>query len=638
MAAPLPAEELTLNLENVELKNLVTTVSEVTGKNFIVDPRVKGKVTVIASKPMDKAELYEVFLSILEVHGFATVPAGEVIKIVPDANAKQSNTPFATSEDPGGGDQVVTRILQVDNVAAAQLVPLLRPLIPQQGHLAAYAPTNVLIVSDRASNINRLVEIIQRIDQVSDSTIEVIPLKHASASEVVRILTALTKQPAAAGQAPASSNVIVADERTNSVLLGGDTGPRLRMRAIIAHLDTPLESTGNTQVIYLRYAKASELKDVLTNVSDSIKEDQGGAKAAAPAGAKGGVSIQADDATNALVITAPPDIMSSLESVIRKLDIRRAQVLVEAVIVEVSDTSTLDFGIQWSTRPTLNDRTNGFLGVGLPGSDALSGTVGGIGSGLPAGVTLGYLRYGDLRLLIRALEADTSSNLLSTPNLVTMDNEEAEITVGQNLPFVTGSYTNDGNNNTNPFQTIERQDVGISLKVTPQINEGDAVRLTIHQEVSDVDTTSNLGPTTNKRSINTTVLVDDGAVLVLGGLISDESDKGADKVPGFGDVPLLGRLFSSSGDTKRRRNLMVFLKPTILRDNLGNALVTGSKYNYLRSLQDALDEGGKRDQPLLPSLENFQNQPFESARQSDMAERAAASKREEAPRDPWTTW
>jgi len=324
---PLFAQTITLNLKDADINALIGTVAEVTGKNFIVDPRVKGKVTVISSRAMDSDEVYQVFLSILKVHGFAAVPSGSVIKVLPDVSAKQDSIPSVGDDAPGRGDEMVTRVVQVDNVAAAQLVPILRPLVPQQGHLAAYPSTNVLIMSDRAENVSRLVDIIRRIDKVSDSEIEVIRLEYASAAEVVRILNAISRGAQAKGKGqPVGTETLVADERTNSVLLGGDRSSRLRLRAIISHLDTPLERGGNTKVIYLKYAKAIDLVEVLTGVGESQAEEIKG-KPAAAASAKGKqLDIQADEATNSLVITAPPALMRSLETVIRQLDIRRSQV------------------------------------------------------------------------------------------------------------------------------------------------------------------------------------------------------------------------------------------------------------------------------------------------------------------------
>ncbi len=347
LSLPLHAETVTLNLNDADIGALISTVSAVTDRNFIVDPRVKGKVTVISSRPMNSEEVYQVFLSILKVHGFAAVPSGEVIKIVPDVNAKQDGIPTVTDRSPGQGDEMVTRVVQVDNVTAAQLVPILRPLIPQQGHLAAYPATNVLIISDRARNVERLVSIIRRIDQVSDSEIEIIPLQHASATEVVRVLTSLNRVAGVKAKSPgaaAGGQVLVADERTNSVLLGGDRATRLRMRALISHLDTPLDSGGNTDVVYLHYAVAADLVGTLMGVG---KLEERGAQQGKASASRNSFDIQADEATNALVITAPPDIMRTLRRVISQLDIRRAQVLVEAIIAEVTEDTARELGVQW---------------------------------------------------------------------------------------------------------------------------------------------------------------------------------------------------------------------------------------------------------------------------------------------------
>ena len=492
-AAPLFAQTITLNLKDADINALIGTVAEVTGKNFIVDPRVKGKVTVISSRPMNADEVYQVFLSILKVHGFAAVPSGSVVKIVPDVTAKQEGIPNATAREPGSGDEMVTRVIQVDHVAAAQLVPILRPLVPQQGHLAAYPETNVLIISDRAENVSRLVSIIQRIDKVSDSEIEVIRLEHASAAEVVRILNAISRSSAAPGKAPGATEALVADERTNSVLLGGDRAERLRLRAIISHLDTPLESEGNTKVIYLKYAKAPDLVETLTGVGKSQTEE---AKKGTPAASsEKQLDIHADEATNSLVITAPPSLMRSLESVIRQLDIRRAQVLVDAIIAEVGENKARQLGIQWAVFD-LSGQTapvggTNFTNVGTNLVDIAQGIIDRSLVGLTPGLSFGVGKLGNdgvnFAAVMQALASDGDSNILSTPSLLTLDNEEAEIVVGQNVPFVTGSFTNTGaggGGSVNPFQTIQREDVGITLKIKPQINEGDAVVMQIEQEVS----------------------------------------------------------------------------------------------------------------------------------------------------------
>jgi general secretion pathway protein D len=619
------AENVTLNLKDADISALISTVAEVSDKNFIIDPRVKGKVTVISSRPMDSDEVYQVFLSILKVHGFAAVPSGEVIKIVPDVNAKQDGIPTANDSAPGRGDEMVTRVVQVDNVAAAQLVPILRPLVPQQGHLAAYPATNVLIISDRANNVERLLTIIRRIDQVSDSEIEVITLQYASAVEVVRVLTSLKRAaPAAKGAAAAGGQVLVADERTNSVLLSGDRASRLRMRAIISHLDTPLDTGGNTDVIYLRYATAADIVDTLLGVGkiEEKEAQQGKGKATTP---KGAFDIQADEATNALVITAPPDIMRTLKHVISQLDIRRAQVLVEAVIAEVSEDTARELGVQWAFSGADNNSgpvgAVNFTNSGSVISDIINGAAdvadGGSFPSIIDNALLGFASSsGSFNYLavMNLLASDANTNILSTPTLVTLDNEEAEIVIGENVPFVTGSFSSTGANDgaTNPFQTIQREDVGLTLKIKPQINEGDALRLEIEQEVSNIaDSVAGAADiVTNKRSIKTNVMVDDGQVVVLGGLIEEKIGESIQKIPFLGDIPFLGALFRSKTSDVTKTNLMVFIHPVILRDAALTQSYTNSKYNYIRALQMGQDEDGVnmlpgKGHPALPLMEEF---------------------------------
>lgn len=626
-APPSRAQSVTLNLKDADITALISTVSKITGKNFVVDPRVKGNVTVVSARPLDADEVYEVFLSILEVHGFAAIPADKVIKIVPDVKAKQGGVPMPPSLRGLPDDEVVTRVIQVENVEAAQLVPILRPLVPQQGHLAAYPPSNMLIISDRAGNTARLAEIIGRIDQESDSEVELIPLQHASAAEVVRIVEALQQQEA---KAQAGRLVrIVADERTNSVLLSGERSDRLRLRALITHMDTPLERGGNTRVLYLRYAKAKDLMGVLEGVVKSLQPTE--KAAAAPT-----VSIQADEGSNALVITAPPDIFRSLQTVISQLDVRRAQVMVEAVIAEVSLDVTRELGVQWIVDGTPgNDGAVGIINFG--GAASLGGVAAAIDTGnlagLPEGALIGGGRFDDpdlnFAVLIRALSNDADTNILSTPSLMTLDNQEAEIVVGQNVPFVTGEFTTTGTAATtttavNPFRTIQRQDVGLTLKVRPQINEGNAVKLEVEQEVSSLSP-STAGASdliTNKRSIKTTVMVEDGHIVVLGGLIDEDLKQTHQKVPGLGDVPGLGRLFRYDRTTKVKRNLLVFLRPVIVRDAATMAQTSGSKYSYLRAKQLEARRRGvfhlpDEEAPVLPESYLDLPPPFDDEDPSD---------------------
>ncbi|MET0065187.1 MAG: type II secretion system secretin GspD [Candidatus Thiodiazotropha sp.] len=628
VATNLLAEQITLNLNNADIEALIKTVSEHTGKNFVIDPRVKGKVTVISAHPMDSDEFYEVFLSILEVHGFSTIPSGDVIKIVPDVKAKQGGIPTIDAPGELPGDQIVTRIIQVKNVASAQLVPILRPLIPQEGHLAAYPDTNVLIVSDRRRNVDRVMKIIEQIDTVSDSSIEVVTLQHASAAEVVRILESLDPPSKAAGGT--NSTKLVADERTNSVLISGDPTARLRARVVIEHLDTPFDNEGNAQVVYLKYANAVDLVNVLTGVGENIDETASGAAGTAAKGKpKQPVNIQADEAANALIITAPPDVFRSLQAIIRKLDIRRAQVLVEAIIAEVSYDKAKKLGVQWVVDGT-PDGTGpvGVINLGTPSITDVANTYLGTGAvALGAGTSIGLGRFDSDRInfaaLIQALESDTSSNILSTPSLTTLDNQEAEIVIGQNVPFITGSYTDSGgtSSSVNPFQTVQREDVGLTLKVKPQINEGNSIQLEIEQEISSIDKAASLGTSdivTKKRTIKTVVMVEDGKTIVLGGLLQEDLQQTEDKVPLLGDIPLLGALFRANTTTKVKRNLMVFLRPVVLRDAAINTQIAGDKYNYFRAEQMKMKQDGVKlmddeETPVLPPRFGELAPPFDDA-------------------------
>lgn len=656
VSAPAMAQEgtFTLNLKNADIHSLIQTVSRQSGRNFVVDPRVKARVTVISSEPLNSAELYETFLSVLQVHGYAAVPQGDLIKIVPDVNAKQGPVPAYTDEQ-SSSDQLVTRVIKVENVPAAQLVPILRPLVPQQGHLAAYAATNTLIVTDRASNIDRLSTIIAGIDRPDNEEVEIVQLRHASASEIIRILQSLQNRGAQIGT-PGQVR-FAADERTNAILLSGEQNARTRTRGIIMNLDTPVESGGNTRVVYLRYANAVDLLAILTGVSagqaaigtDGGEDGAGGDGAmeggAAPSTDANGVpipqapqvptaslirratedtsrpnvDIQADEDTNALIITAPPDEMRSILAVIAQLDIRRAQVLVEAIIAELSANNSSQLGVNFFANGAEQNRPIAYTNLG-GATQQLATTAAAVaaqnpsGASLSSGLSLALGRFGtggvDFGFLLSAIASDSDNNILSTPTLVTMDNQEAEIVVGQNVPFVTGRQLSSSNNN--PFQTIERQDIGISLKVKPQINEGDNIKMEIEQEVSDVSNTAVTGAsdiTTNKRSIKTTVLVEDGQTLVLGGLIDDQVNDTRDKVPLLGDIPLLGSLFRYRTTNKRKRNLMVFLHPTILRDPETADYYSRSKYQDMRTAQLGLFDGddglSQTLRPALPELHLF---------------------------------
>jgi general secretion pathway protein D len=646
--APAIAQDHQLNLQDAKIQTLIATVSEITGKNFVLDPRVEGTVNVISTQPMNPDQIYELFLSILKVHGLAAVDSGDFVKIMPEGNARQDAIPTTRSGANQPADALITQVVEVKHVSAADLVPLLRQLVPQNGYIVAHPSSNVLVISDRAGNVDRLVKIIHRIDTVSEDDIELIALSHASAGEVVRMLNLLSD---ANANATAPATKVIADERTNSVLLAGDPGGRLRFRTLISHLDTPLESGGSTQVIYLRYAAADALVPILDNVSRMLQGD-------APAGAEESTKIMAHSDTNSLVISAPPAVIRQLSGVIRQLDIRRMQVHVEAIIAEVSDEFVREIGVQWQAAelnslndsgaiggtnfPTNQGQGPGIIGLGTPTESGLF-NLGGLGAGLNLGYLSGsidvqtgtntdgtpiFSQVPQLSALVSALDADADTNVLSTPSIVTLDHQEAVINVGQEVPFVTGSFTNTGasNSSVNPFQTIDREDVGITLTVTPHINspfddEGDTVVLDIVQEVSSLsNSAAAVDLITNKREIATTVMVPDSQILVLGGLMDETVLETVQKVPGLGDIPVLGNLFRYRSAKRVKRNLMVFIRPTIMRDsNIENA-ISSSKYNFMRDQQGRVrdDYDGlikAQELPLLPDLEDYLNQPGMEASQ-----------------------
>ena len=616
---------ITPNYKDADIRQIVEAVTAVTNKNFILDPRVKAQVTMLSSTPMSPEVFYEAFLSILQVHGFVAVGSGDIVKIIPDANARQY--PSADSIDGSAPDDIVTQVIQVQNVGAAQLVPILRPLIPQYGHLAAHPGSNMLIISDRASNAARLLTIVRRIDQSNDEDIEVVPLEHASAVEIVRVMTTLTQAPKSDGVQ--DSTTLVADARTNSVLIGGDKSGRLRLRTLIAHLDTPLKDGGDTQVRYLRYADAEDLAGKLQQhfSQQPGQSSQAGSPAAGQRANMEGISIWADSQTNALVITAPPKTMRSLMGIIDKLDIRRAQVLVEAIIVEVLADKVSELGITWAVDD--NGSTSPIAVTnfpdGGPGIVQLGGAAAGNGAVNPSGLigeglTVGVGRISDsgtsFAAIMRALEGDANTNIISAPTIVTTDNEEASLNVGQEVPFLTGSFSNTGGNvgAVNPFQTIQREQVGVKLKLTPQINEGDSILLKISQEISSIaqSAAGAVDLITNERIIETTVIVEDGGILVLGGLIEDTLRESDQRVPMLGRIPVLGALFRTRSVSKAKTNLMVFIRPKILRDAGQTAIETNSKYNYIRDVQQSLQGRdipfiGGDNQPVLPPLDEMKS-------------------------------
>ena len=608
-----PGPQIMPNYREADLRQVVEAVGEVTGRNFLVDPRVTGQVTFLSYSPMSPEAFYEAFLATLQIHGFIAVESEDVIRIVPDATARVH--PGLAEET--GGDRIVTQVVQLANVGAAQLVPILRPLIPQYGHLAAHPGSNILIIVDRGSNVDRMLNIIGRMDQASDEEIEVIRLENASASEVVTMLGAL-EQGAVAEGIPAMQ--IAADDRTNSILLSGPTDRRLRYRALIAHLDTPSGEAGNTQVRYLSYASAEDLASNL--------QSQFGGLAAGEGAPRESINIWADAGTNSLIINAPARIMQDMNAVIDRLDIRRAQVQVDAIIVEVSERRASELGVTWAVQAAGDDRpiggTNfsatapGILQLGAAAAGSVAGEAAnplGALAQVPDGLLTAVGRISDSETswaaLLTALAGDSATNIIATPTLVTLDNEMAEISVGSQVPFLTGQFTSTGATTgaLNPFQTINRSDVGTRLVITPQINEGSGVKLLIEQETSSISEDPRaVDLVTDSRRISTTVFVDDGSILVLGGLIDDQLREVEQRVPVLGQLPGIGALFRSQSTELEKTNLMVFIRPTIMRDSVQAAFQTNAKYRYIRDLQ--LQQGARGVQlmsdlqrPTLPELE-----------------------------------
>ena len=625
-----PQQRITPNFKDADITQIAEAVAAATGKNFIMDPRVRAQVTMLSSTPMSPEGFYQAFLSILAVYDFIAVPDGNVVKILPDANARQMPSIDLPDHVSATSDEIVTQVIDVKNVNAAQLVPILRPMIPQYGHLAAYPAGNILIISDRASNVNRMIRIIRRIDQVGDQDVEIVPLHDASATEIVRVMNSLYQGANAAAEGGTPMKV-VADERSNSVLISGDQNQRLRIRALVAHLDTPLETGGDTRVRYLHYADADKiapkLKEQMTGIAQASAAGAGGGTAGAGASpqaqAEKNSLIWADPANNALVITAPPKVMRQIMAIIDKLDIRRPQVLVEAIIADVDVSKDAELGVNWAAfGKGSNVPAAGFVspigGTTIVDDATAIENPTSVTSALLNGTTLGLGRIGtgavNFAAVLRAIQSDTHTNVIATPSAVTMDDQEAELKVAQEVPFVTGQFTSTGsasNGAVNPFQTIQNQEVGTILKVTPTISaEGTAVMMKLSIESSNLaaTSTSTTNPTTNKRTVTTNALVEDGGVIVLGGLIQDTNTKTESKVPLLGSIPILGLAFKTRTNTVEKSSLMIFLRPKILRDQAQAAYETDLKYNYMQDQQKTFDHREipplilGEHQPRLPPL------------------------------------
>ncbi|MBI4938643.1 MAG: type II secretion system secretin GspD [Nitrosomonadales bacterium] len=607
-------EKVSLNFVNADIEEVVKAVSHITGRNFLVDPRVKGTINIISSTPVSASLAYDILLSALRLQGFASVESGGVTKLMPEADAKLHAGAGAGAR--GAGDRLVTRVYVLKYESAAQLVPILRPLIAPNNIVVAYPNSNTLVVTDYASNLKRIEQIVESIDQPGTEAPAVIPLKRASAVDVAQTINRLLQDAAAGGGGDASQRfALAADARTNSLLLRTDNPARIaRVRDLAEKLDTDTGVPGNIHVVYLKNAEAVKVAQTLRAVM-SGDASAGAATAAQGSGAQsatpsGGGMIQADAASNALIITAPDAIYNNLRAVVEKLDVRRAQVFVEALIVEVTADKAAEFGVQWqSLGGTTGTQVGGGTNFGGEGANILS-VAGSIAKGAPVignGLNIGILRGNNLGVLARALENDANANILSTPNLLTLDNEEAKIIIGQNVPFITGSYAQTGNAATaTPFQTIERKDVGLTLRIKPQISEGGTVKLQIYQEVSSVqDKTINnaAGVVTNKRSLESSVLADEGQIIVLGGLIQDSVSNGEDKVPLLGDIPVLGNLFRHETRRHTKTNLMVFIRPYVLRAAADSNGLTQDRYEYLRGEQKNSQLPARALLPDMPAPE-----------------------------------
>ena len=635
---------VTLNFVNADIDAVVKAVGEITGRNFVVDPRVKGTINIVSAQPVPKSLVYPTLLSALRMQGFAAVEGDGVVKIVPEAEAKTEGVPVQHATVNAGGDRIVTQVIALRYESAAQLVTVLRPLVSPNNAISAYTPNNAIIITDYADNIKRIDRIVASLDQPPSGAPVLVAVKHASALDLAALVNrALTENAQVPGTPVEPQRVaLVADPRSNSILVRADTAARAaRVRELIEQLDTPSRVGGNVYIVYLKNADAAQVAETLrglyggehqtsstlpftTTTSMPTTAAPGGvatttttslgasAQATSPlsrtaassqstAFQAGGAMIQADAASNALVIMAPEPVYNNLRAVIERLDTRRSQVFVEALIVEITSEKAAEFGIQWQVLTGAGRKSNNLQGIGGTnfgargsGQNIIDASInlGSLGNGLNLGIINGTISIpglgviSNLGLLIRALEDDNDANILSTPTLLTLDNEEARIIVGENRPFITGQYATTGSTSTvQPFQTIERRDVGLVLRVKPQITEGGSVRLGLYEEVSRVENDSAAGPILSKRALESSVVVDDQQIVVLGGLMQDSLTNNAQKIPGAGDVPVLGSLFRYDNHDRTKTNLMIFLKPTIVKGSSGGHELTSERYDYLRGQQ-----------------------------------------------------
>lgn len=633
-------EKASLNFVNADIESVIKAIGQISGKNFIIDPRVKGTINIASATPIPPSMAYQVLLSALRTQGFTATESNGIITILPEADAKMRYSPTVSGNNKVRGDQIITQVFVIKYESANLLVPILKPLISPNNIINAYPNNNMLVITDYAENLRKVAKLISTIDQPSSVENEVIKIKYANAVELTQVISKLVETNTGAEQS--RKMIVVAEPRSNSIILRSDNAGQVsRAKNLIQQLDAQASSGNSIHVVYLRNADAKKLAATLqaltANSSDAFSSIDNTTKST-PMTTNGVVSsatnanptalnlvtpitattampfsesntssspsssmIQADSSTNALIITAPDHVFNMLRGVIDKLDIRRAQLYIEALVAEVSTDKASEFGIQWQDLQSLGGNSNNirsFSGTKFSTNGAsitsVAQNVGSASNGLNIGLFKGQINVPglgtitNLGVLAHALESDANANILSKPNLLTLDNEEAKIVIGQNVPFITGQYAQTSGGSINPFQTIERKDVGLTLKVKPQISESDTIKLQIYQEVSSVsDSANSAGITTNKRSIETSVMVDDGNIIVLGGLIEDRITETINKVPLLGDIPVLGNLFKTQGREHKKTNLMVFLRPYVMRDGNAANTITNDRYEYIRN-QEAL--------------------------------------------------
>lgn len=602
-SSSLLAANFSASFKNTDIREFIDTVSRNLNKTILVDPSVQGTVSVRTYNVLSEDEYYQFFLSVLDLYGLSVIPMDNgMVKVVRSSVARTAGVPVADSKNPGKGDEIITRVVRMENVPVRELAPLLRQLNDASGigNVVHFEPSNVLLLTGKASVVNRLVDLVERVDRSGMQRREIVPLRYASAKELSDMLNNLNNEEQKGQNAPQLATKVVADDETNSLVISGTEDARARTRSLIGQLDREQNNEGNTRVFYLKYANASKVVPVLTGIGEQLKDKAGTPKSKTASTSSSDLNITADESTNSLVITAQPNVMNSLEKVIDKLDIRRPQVLVEAIIAEVQDGNGMDLGVQWTGKHGGVQ----FGSTGLPISQIKNGTIKGASF---TGLATGFFN-GDFGALMTALSTTGKNDILSTPSVVTLDNKEASFNVGQDVPVLSGSQTTSGDN---VFNSVERKTVGTKLKIVPQINDGDMIHLKIEQEVSSVDASAtedaSLGPTFNTRTINNEVMVHSGQTVVLGGLMENVNKQNVSKVPLLGDLPLVGQLFRYTSQDTSKRNLMVFIHTTVLRDDDNYSAATKEKYDQIRARQQQRMEEQKlgilenSDNPVLPA-------------------------------------